>query len=202
MVHDCDAVGRALVQEVSETVVLVELTQETVRDCVALTQVPQPPVCHAYVAAGVGFVVVIVGGTYGVAGVVDTDGVIVGGVLGCEICTATAPHLLVIATRVLGPTAPYPVVAAVPDDAIPFFDCHCLTAFSVIAPKKPVAESDAKRFWEIRNCWSCVTSVPREPRERLRARFGQDAAPATLAFCADIFVFFCTCNVLSCARRT
>ncbi len=47
MVQDCDAAGRALVQAVSEAMVLVELMQEIVRDWVEFAHVLQPPVCHA-----------------------------------------------------------------------------------------------------------------------------------------------------------
>ncbi len=61
------------------------------------------------------------------------------------VCGAFA-HDAMMNDRVFGPTAPYPVVAGDPEDAIPFFDCHCLTAASVIAPKEPVAESDVRNF--------------------------------------------------------
>jgi hypothetical protein len=124
-------------------------------------------------------------------GPVDAEGVLggivnecVGGAVGVFTLTA---HLINTA-RVLGPTAPYPVVAGVPEDAMLFLDCHSFKAFSVITPKKPVAPSGARRFCKMRNCWSCVTSKPREPRERLRTRFGHEVAmfcDATVACVCD-----------------
>lgn len=139
-----------------------------------------------------GVAVVVTGGTYGVAAVVGADVTMVGGVV---------PHLLAIAARVFGPTAPYPVVAGEPLDAIPCWACHCCTAFSVRAPKKPVAESDARRFWEMRNCWNCATSVPRKPRKRFRTRFGHEAevAPPTGG---AVGVVVCVWRAVSCAIKT
>ncbi len=142
MVQNCDATGFVAVQAVSETTVLFELMQETVRDWVEFAHVFQAPVCQ-------------------VAVVVDTT---------------TVPHLLTIAARVLGPMAPYPVVAGAPLDAIPCCDCHRCTALSVSMPKKPVEESLFNSPCVMRNCWSCVTSLPREPRKRFRTRFGHEVA--------------------------
>ena len=78
--------------------------------------------------------VVGVGGVAGVVGVTGTDGLV-----GVGVHFASA-------ARVFGPTLPHPVVAGVPLDAIPFCDCHFLTADSVSEPKKPVAESEERSF--------------------------------------------------------
>jgi len=91
--------------------------------------------------------VYIVAGGFGDDSVVEgtllvTSG---GGVDVAGLLTLARVQFLIVA-RVFGPTAPYPVVAGVPDETILFCDCHCCTARSVSTPKNPVEESDARRF--------------------------------------------------------
>lgn len=82
-----------------------------------------------------------------------------------------------IIPRVFGPTAPYPVVAKVPEETIPFDLWKDLTAASVSAPKNPVALPGARRFWEMRNRCNAATSAPERPRKRVRAgRLAEGAA--------------------------
>ena len=73
-------------------------------------------------------------------------------VLPTLVLIPSLPPALASAALVLGPTAPYPVVAGAPEETIPFCAWNLLTAASVRAPKWPVAESDERRFCDIRNC--------------------------------------------------
>ena len=69
-----------------------------------------------------------------------------------------------IATAVLGPTTPQPVVAGVPEDTMPCSLCHCRTAAWVMVPKYPVGAG--KLLYELyKSCWSAVTDAPVLPSE-------------------------------------
>ena len=55
--------------------------------------------------------------------------------------TPPAPTAVFNATRVFGPTTPYPVVLGVPDVTIPCAFCHRCNASSVFGPKYPVTDA-------------------------------------------------------------
>jgi hypothetical protein len=80
----------------------------------------------------IGEVIVPMGSVAGEAG---AGGIYGFGLVGLEGVTLPVMHDRLIAARVLGPAAPYPVVAALPDDMMLFFFCHCCTAACVSLPK-------------------------------------------------------------------